>query len=405
MWKERPELARRKSRTVMRVPILVQTINHEAFSPPVYYALAGLWYDFGRLLGFKGGSAIYWNRFLNLLLYPPVVVLSYFFIRRFYPGQVASSTMRPHPGGVFPQDVFYAINSDVPSPLFFLGALFLAILDWRDRNCSAWAEGAAAGCYDRPDFSGEVLEPRDHRALRGGLGAEEDCVWLELGGYAGARLGEMLMTAGAAAAPVVAWFWRNQHVLGDLTGSRAKMDILTWTAKPFSELGHHPIFMPSGFGYFWGQAVPRSGEEKRSGTSSRFRLSLRELSIHLSCLSPWCWQRRSTLVLDWRKSRLEFGAERLSASRPGDLLRLLDDSLPAFRFWQLLQPFTGTAIHGYRTTHHRGAGSVLDTPCSRLGIRAIQAVPQWRPRVGERPRGDSAHELDLLDNSFPDCAA
>src|SRR5260221_12580485 len=45
---------------VPAVQLTQQQINHEAFSPPVYYAIAGLWCRVGEALGIKGGMLLYW---------------------------------------------------------------------------------------------------------------------------------------------------------------------------------------------------------------------------------------------------------------------------------------------------------------------------------------------------------
>ena len=42
--------------------------NHEASQPPLYYALAGLWWRLGKACGFHDGLLLYWVRFLNVFL-------------------------------------------------------------------------------------------------------------------------------------------------------------------------------------------------------------------------------------------------------------------------------------------------------------------------------------------------
>src|SRR6185369_5460062 len=121
--------------------------NHEAHSPPVFYAIYGAWYRLGTLCGLQGQTLLYWTRCLNVLVYAALVVLSYFFVRRFFPQRTILAWSVTSLLAVFPQDVFFVINSDVLSPLFFLTALFF-IAEWttRDRPAATWSilAGAAA---------------------------------------------------------------------------------------------------------------------------------------------------------------------------------------------------------------------------------------------------------------------
>jgi hypothetical protein len=44
--------------------------------------------------------------------------------------------------------------------------------------------------------------------------------------------------------------------MGDLTGSRAKIEILGWTMKPRGQLFNHPLFSLDGASYFLGESSP-----------------------------------------------------------------------------------------------------------------------------------------------------
>src|SRR5258706_4453160 len=61
----------------------------------------------------------------------------------------------------------------------------------------------------------------------------------------------------AAAAPIAVWLLRTLYVMGDATGSTAKIAFLGWTVLPFGRILNHPIFTPGGLAYFWGETVPR----------------------------------------------------------------------------------------------------------------------------------------------------
>jgi hypothetical protein len=53
-----------------------------------------------------------------------------------------------------------------------------------------------------------------------------------------------------AGLPIAGWVARTRHFFGDLTGSTAKIQMLGWTLKPFSQWWPHPIFTPHGLWKF-----------------------------------------------------------------------------------------------------------------------------------------------------------
>lgn len=99
------------------VPVLAQENNHEVNSPPVYYAVAGAWYDLGRALGLPEGQQLYWIRFLNVPVVVLLVVCAYVFCRDCFPGRTDLRLGVPALVAFIPQDLFYSVNSDVLSPL------------------------------------------------------------------------------------------------------------------------------------------------------------------------------------------------------------------------------------------------------------------------------------------------
>ena len=115
-------------------------VNHEAHSPPLYYGLAAVWYDLGRLVGLHGPYAAYWVRFLNIPLYVALIVAAYGFCRAYFSPTVALAV--PALVAVFPSTVFFGINNDVLSPLMLLLALWL-LLRWHAELASAWLSIAA----------------------------------------------------------------------------------------------------------------------------------------------------------------------------------------------------------------------------------------------------------------------
>src|SRR5947199_1215197 len=119
-------------------------INFQSSQPPLYYVLASVWWDIGQRIGLVGIQALYWIRFLNVPLIAIVVWLGYVTARAIAP---ENSTLRigvPLLLAFIPQNVFYAINNDVLSPVCF-GTLFLCVLQWLRGNRPTFLLGALTG--------------------------------------------------------------------------------------------------------------------------------------------------------------------------------------------------------------------------------------------------------------------
>jgi hypothetical protein len=217
-----------------QLPGLRSEPNHEAHSPPVYYALAGIWYDFGRALGLSGPGAVYWVRFLNVPLYGSLVFTAYAFARPYFGRDTALAVAALT--AFFPNTVFFTINSDILSPLLASLTLILLLRWYESEDPSRWlASGIGAMA------AATVLVKLTNVAL---LVAVAAVILLRL--RRTHRLGRtlreswlMLLTAGA---PLLLWGVRNRLVLGDWTGTSSKLEQLHWTPKPFSEWLDHPMF-------------------------------------------------------------------------------------------------------------------------------------------------------------------
>jgi len=108
-------------------------INFEASQPPLYYALASVWWQIGKRIGLTGIQSLYWFRFLNVPLMAIVVWLGYVTARAIAPERVDLRIGVPMLLAFIPQNVFYAINNDVLSPICF-GALFLSCCNGCERK-------------------------------------------------------------------------------------------------------------------------------------------------------------------------------------------------------------------------------------------------------------------------------
>jgi len=226
--------------------------NTEATQPPVYYALAGLWYDVGRALGLHGGVLLHWLRLLNVPICALVVWLSYVFARKFFAGNSFVRLGAPFLVAFLPQDVFYCINNDVLSPLCAGAALYCLLLIYLEPQSSRTFH-ALTGLLVAAAFLvkftnapvvvllGIVVTGRVFSAIRTRKLSDE-----------APKLAAATLAAGL---PIAAWIVRSKLVFGDATGSAAKLAKLGWTLKPAAEMFHHPILSPHGFVGYWGDLI------------------------------------------------------------------------------------------------------------------------------------------------------
>jgi hypothetical protein len=227
-------------------------INFQSSQPPLYYALAGEWWWIGKQIGLIGIQSLYWIRFLNALIVVMIVWLGYVAASMIGPARADLRIGVPLLLAFLPQNVFYAMNNDVLSPVCF-GALFLCVLQWlRTDGPPGILFGAltglaiAATCLTKMSNAPPVavavviivarLVVIIRRAPRAGLIALAAIVFF-------------------ATLPIGSWMlWTKSH-FGDLTGSTAKIALLGWTRKPFGDWWHHPIFRPRGLWIFWSDLI------------------------------------------------------------------------------------------------------------------------------------------------------
>jgi hypothetical protein len=223
--------------------------NKESCSPPVYYAVAALWWRAGSLLGLDGGALAYWLRFLNAPIVLGLMALAQAYVRRVWgedPGLRIGVTALV---AFLPTDTFYSINSDALSPLLFGAALLGLLVVTRDGGglLLRGLTGIAIAATMLTKISNWVLAP-----LAAGMILFR--LWKEWGGAArprpvGSRRREIVGAAAlsfAAGAPVAAWMLRNQLLHGELLAIREKTQGLGWTVKPLLERLPHALFTPAG---------------------------------------------------------------------------------------------------------------------------------------------------------------
>src|SRR6266403_5324267 len=119
-------------------------INFESSQPPLYYALASEWWWIGKQIGLTGIQSLYWIRFLNALIVVMTVWLGYVTASMVALPRADLRIGVPLLLAFLPQNVFYAMNNDVLSPVCF-GVLFLCVLQWLRTNAPSFLFGAFTG--------------------------------------------------------------------------------------------------------------------------------------------------------------------------------------------------------------------------------------------------------------------
>jgi hypothetical protein len=228
-------------------------INFESSQPPLYYAVAGLWWWIGKHIGLSGIESLYWIRFLNVSLMAMVVWLGYVAARIIALERLDLRIGVPLLVAFIPQNVFYAMNNDVLSPLSF-GVLFLCVLQWLRTDAPSLLLAAVTGIAIACTYLTKLSN----------LPLIVIAIAVVLGRFAAivrrtprASLITLAVLVLCAAVPIGSWVVWLKLQFGDVTGSAAKIAFLDWTRKPFAEWWHHPIFKPTGFWVFWSDLIAR----------------------------------------------------------------------------------------------------------------------------------------------------
>jgi hypothetical protein len=250
MWKHPAEEV---APTIARIEeIWSRTPNQESSQPPLYYVLAAAWFHVGQWIGIKGGSALYWVRFLNIVFIAALVWLGYMAARLIFPDQVALRLGVPLLIAAVPQDTFYGINNDVLSPICF-GLVFICLIKWFSRGDPSISLGIATGLSIGAAY---LTKLSNLPLIIVAVGAI--LLWCIAEARAG-RLRGAIAPLGAlalcAATPIAAWlFWMKSH-FGDFTGATSKAQLLGWTTKQFSDWWSHPIFTTPGMWTFLSELI------------------------------------------------------------------------------------------------------------------------------------------------------
>src|SRR6266403_5215148 len=226
-------------------------INFESSQPPLYYILTSLWWRLGQVMGLTGIQSLYWIRFLNVPLIAAVVWLGYMIARTIAPERVDLRIGVPVLLAFIPQNVFYAMNNDVLSPLCF-GALFLCVLQWLRGKRPTLLFGAFTGLA----IAAACLTKLSNLPL---VAVALIVIIAKLSPAIRQTPGPVMNAFAAlaicSAIPIASWILWTKYQFGDATGSTAKIALLGWTRKSFADWWQHPIFTPRGVWIFWSDLI------------------------------------------------------------------------------------------------------------------------------------------------------
>ena len=240
-WTEPPE--KMKQDLALNATGWTTQKNYEDSEPPLYYALAGVWWDFGQCLHLTSGELLYWLRFLNIAFVIALVWLAYLAAGLVFPNNLFIRLTVPVLAAFMPQTAFYSIANDILSPLCF-GMVFICVLKWLAAEANP---SMRLTIITGAVFAATWLTKATNLPLLGVAAA----VILIKTCFSFPKLQwravfPLLYFLCAAVPPILIWAVWCKYNYGDFTGSKLKTDYFDWTIKPFTAWWHHPIFTPKG---------------------------------------------------------------------------------------------------------------------------------------------------------------
>ena len=244
-------------------------INFQSSQPPLYYALASAWWWMGKQVGLSGIELLYWLRFLNVPLVAMMVWLGYVIARTIAPERPDLRIGVPLLLAFIPQNVFYAMNNDLLSPLCF-GALFFCVLQWLRTNAPSFVLGTLTGLAVAATCLTKLSNLPLMAVALAVIGARSIAI---ISRTPRAGLIPLAALISCAAIPVGMWILWTKFHFGDFTGSTTKIGLLGWTRKPFGDWWQHPIFTLRGAWIFWSDLIASfwRGEVSWHGQPLRWR--------------------------------------------------------------------------------------------------------------------------------------
>lgn len=234
--------------------VVMLKINSEVTQPPLYYALAAVWYHLGHLLGVPEGADIYWIRLMNIPAYILFMLVAYLGMRYFFRDRRDLRLSMAALLAFLPQDVFYGINNDALSPLLF-GSSYLALMALLKNKAVGWWYYAAAGLLT----SACILTKFTNAGILVVLAAVafKNANWSRRAYPDRRSVGSISALALACLIPIALWAAHAHSVFGDFTGVGLKLRQTGWTLKPWAERWRHPLFGISGVILYWSDLASR----------------------------------------------------------------------------------------------------------------------------------------------------
>lgn len=229
---------------------LLQLPNHEASSAPLYYVMAGAWLTFGSAIMTWAveGHQMYWIRFLNVIFAVLLVWLAYRCAEEI-PGTNRHAVWAVTGlAALMPQDAFYAVQSDVLSPVCF-GFAFLFLI----RFVRADVPPGRLGLFLGIAVASTVLVKTSNLPLI--------LLMTAMVIFKAYRLKKQQQLRAARPAllkfflfawiPLFCWMTWNYQVFGDVFASEEKIRHLGWTHKPLSDWLDNSMLTFERTGLFW----------------------------------------------------------------------------------------------------------------------------------------------------------
>src|SRR5258708_25400043 len=209
--------------------------NFESSQPPLYYIVASVWWRVGRCLGLAGLRSLSWIRFLNGLLMALTVWLGYLVGRTVAPDRLELRVGLPLLLAFIPQNVFYALNDDVLSPVCF-GGLFLCVLQWLRTSSPTLLLGALPALAIAATYLTKLSNLPLVVVVLVAIIAKLPVAIRQKPKPSLVAFASLILCAAIPLGGCIVW---TKYQFGDLTGSAAKITLLGWTHKPFSDSWQH----------------------------------------------------------------------------------------------------------------------------------------------------------------------
>jgi len=228
-----------------------KSVNHDVYAPPLYYTLMGIWYHTGKLIGLNQDSLLYWLKASNIIFYTLLILVSAKLLGHIFPANPDLRKSILLMLAVFPQDVFYSINSDIPSALL-VPLIFLIIIQPHNNLGSC-----RRTVFLAITLSALVLTKLSNLPAFGILLLT--ALWRLFRHTYRVKNGvfskQLLLLISISFLPLIVWGIRNHMLAQDILATSHKVNFLGWHTKTLHQMLDHPIITFGGFYVFIGDML------------------------------------------------------------------------------------------------------------------------------------------------------